>query len=531
MKVRSEEHERIEKPKAWISIIKRFHIVGATLAIAFLFLGVSLGIIITAQTTPSGFPTVIEPGSQVSGASYVVFLDNGNYYAKNGTTGAIDYSSTNALTFLNQVIDLAPRSGIIALGPGDYSWSGTDYLLIDKPGLTFIGSASETVSGNTGAHKTTPTNLTGDVTIIAEGVRMESLNIGGTLNITTDDPVTTAPHWLRFVDVCIFNGLRFSGISGATDWFVPFSIIFEGGAINRLTSGPIIDFDNLGAPINHVYFYGTTIYQNNPGDVISMSGRLNDIYWTNCVFLMYEPGQTLLNFTKPVSGAYHYMSIGFTDCMIELGAANTVIVYAASDLYSYPLNVAFKGGWIQPVAGASDDPTMVVSSLSSGLYDKWVLFDGVRLDDITTLKFNTNTDGGGTSPLVLPIFTNCVFQSDGVAIDNTGGAQSSARFFDNYHLNPVGTITNAFCWSVISITNIVSDGHTWVSNNTNYTVRDVDCLITSANDGGCYDITVWDGNGNVVLTGVTTLVRELIPWGYTVKWLCTGYPTITVEGL
>lgn len=53
----------------------------------------------------SGLPSsIIESGSMVSGYSYTIFTDGVTYWAKNGTTGAIDYSGTSASTVINSAL-------------------------------------------------------------------------------------------------------------------------------------------------------------------------------------------------------------------------------------------------------------------------------------------------------------------------------------------------------------------------------------------------------------------------------------------
>ena len=54
----------------------------------------------------SGLPSsIIESGSMVSGYSYTIFTDGVTYWAKNGTTGAIDYSGTSASTVIQSAIN------------------------------------------------------------------------------------------------------------------------------------------------------------------------------------------------------------------------------------------------------------------------------------------------------------------------------------------------------------------------------------------------------------------------------------------
>jgi len=45
------------------------------------------------------------PATQVETTSYVIFRDGSYYYAKNGESGAIDYSGTNASTIINNAIN------------------------------------------------------------------------------------------------------------------------------------------------------------------------------------------------------------------------------------------------------------------------------------------------------------------------------------------------------------------------------------------------------------------------------------------
>jgi hypothetical protein len=71
--------------------------------------------------------------------SYILFKDASTYYAKNGLTGAIDYSGTNA----SQVIDNALAvGGTIFLRKGEYYLSGE--LKINVAGTSIIGEGSGT---------------------------------------------------------------------------------------------------------------------------------------------------------------------------------------------------------------------------------------------------------------------------------------------------------------------------------------------------------------------------------------------------
>jgi len=90
--------------------------------VAVLLLGTTLGVLISAQT-PS-IPTVIEPGSMVGQASYVIFTDGATIFAKSGTTGAMLTSSTDAYTLFNAVMgNLSTIGGRIFVSKGTYPFS------------------------------------------------------------------------------------------------------------------------------------------------------------------------------------------------------------------------------------------------------------------------------------------------------------------------------------------------------------------------------------------------------------------------
>jgi len=84
---------------------------------------VGSGALTYAATASLSFTTTIEGGSLVESASYVVFKDGSTYFAKNGTTGAIDYSGTNASEIINNVITVlygTTSGGSILLKAGRY---------------------------------------------------------------------------------------------------------------------------------------------------------------------------------------------------------------------------------------------------------------------------------------------------------------------------------------------------------------------------------------------------------------------------
>jgi len=94
-----------------------------------------------AATASLSFTTTIESGSMVETASYVVFRDGSTYFAKNGTTGAIDYSGTNASLLIQQTID-ALSYGRIFFEPATYVMNS--YITLTS-NIEFCGVFGKTI--------------------------------------------------------------------------------------------------------------------------------------------------------------------------------------------------------------------------------------------------------------------------------------------------------------------------------------------------------------------------------------------------
>ncbi len=528
---------------------KLYQFFAVIIATAFISSAVTLTI---SADGPTGFGTVIEPGSMVQGVSYVTSIEYGVYYAKNGTTGSIDHSSTDALAFLNTVVDLSPCNGIISLGPGEYAygWAASETFLIDKPGLRFIGAASQLSSII--AIEPSPTILGGNVSIVVEDVHMETLNIQGSLNLTTNAAVTSAAHYLRFTDVVVRDGVHFSAKSGAGASYVPLIIEFSGGEISKESAewygpGPAIGFDGgSNGAIDHVLFDHVQIFSNyDDGDLISMTGPIDNVVWRNCFFFINLAGQTMLNLTPPTSGDVYMRAIEFYCPYIEINVDDVTIVAVADELSAAVMSITFRGGYIW---GGSHDPIIIHDYSTYGSYStgQRILFDGTTFESFTHLYLwadSRGSDSDDTRPTVLPVFAHCLFKdtifSGNVSIVQLGTLESVGRFIDNTNFNPVGIIAKPFGYhpdanpAQRSITITEPTGSAVRSAGPSavpYIACDVNYLITSTG-GTVTDITIWDVDGNIVLSGVTTLLRQYLPCGYSIEWTFSVEPTVVVEGL
>ena len=87
---------------------KLYQLVAVIIATAFVSSAVTLTI---SADGPTGFGTIIEPGSQVSETSYIMFRDEATVYARNGMTGEVEFSGTDHAAVIRSVIDALPDIG------------------------------------------------------------------------------------------------------------------------------------------------------------------------------------------------------------------------------------------------------------------------------------------------------------------------------------------------------------------------------------------------------------------------------------
>ena len=105
-------------------------------------------------------------------ASYIVWVDSGTYYAKNGDTGVIDYSSTNATVIFNAIF--VPNAGLIQIKTGTY-YIDRNITIQDRTTVIGEGKSSTYIRRNTA-----------NVTVIlktsvgwAQGITLQDLTIHG----------------------------------------------------------------------------------------------------------------------------------------------------------------------------------------------------------------------------------------------------------------------------------------------------------------------------------------------------------------
>ncbi len=98
----------------------------------------SAGALLSPLLSKAAPSTVIEAGSNVDTASYIIFQDSGKIYAKNGTTGKIDFQGSDASMVIQNAINALPDQTIHDPVGGCYIFikSGVynvEDIKIDKP--------------------------------------------------------------------------------------------------------------------------------------------------------------------------------------------------------------------------------------------------------------------------------------------------------------------------------------------------------------------------------------------------------------
>lgn len=155
--------------------LKQKKFVALVLTICLLIASSSISWTVYAATHPS-FTTIIEGGSMVETASYIIFKDGSTIFAKNGTTGAIDYSGSNTSQIIQNALN---EHGVILILNALYSLTSR----ITIPSDTFLQAESwATILANDGTTLDYFINIDGakNVTISGFSVDVNDNSNGGT---------------------------------------------------------------------------------------------------------------------------------------------------------------------------------------------------------------------------------------------------------------------------------------------------------------------------------------------------------------
>ncbi len=103
----------------------------------------SAGALLSPLLSKAAPSTIIEAGSNVDIASYIIFKDGNMIYAKNGTTGKIEFQGTDASAVIQGAINVLTNGGKIFIKAGLYDINSSIFLNPNKS----LDSASITIEG------------------------------------------------------------------------------------------------------------------------------------------------------------------------------------------------------------------------------------------------------------------------------------------------------------------------------------------------------------------------------------------------
>jgi len=264
------------------------------------------------------FVNIIQPGSMVTEASYIIFTDGTNYYARNGFTGKIDYKGNDAASIIQQAINTLTNGGKIVIMDGDFR--------ITSPLILKNNMRLEISPG-------TVLKAVNNMNRLIDGRDKSNVNIEGLGKIQCNGLASIGIDFTQSTQLVTHNRVYDVKIFGATDAGLDFTNNSE-----FLLSG---EWEINGA----IEWSGPspTIYSNY-GIRVKDSGGQNNIIGGSVqackVACLYMSGGTL----KIYSGAI--MSAGTASIMVEgVNPGNDLFIYGTwfENPYYNKSNIYIKG--------------------------------------------------------------------------------------------------------------------------------------------------------------------------------------------
>ena len=134
------------------------------------------------------------PGNRIATASYIIYYQKG-FYAQNGTTGAVDFSGSDAATVIQSAVNALAEGGLIILRRGVYTL--TDEVTLGQ-GIYLLGEQGAILRVGDGAQSLgNPFNM---LEAVGDDVTIDNLELDGNatsnpnLAGTTLDPAPSNPN-------------------------------------------------------------------------------------------------------------------------------------------------------------------------------------------------------------------------------------------------------------------------------------------------------------------------------------------------
>jgi len=570
-------------------------------------------------------------------AEYTVFVSGGYYYARNGSTGSIDYggaksngsvSGSDAAAVISAAIAALANGGRVFIKAGTYTLASLNVLIGGEAGSAAVGSTSVSNVDLCGEGEATylkaATNLNG--TLIAamnvNGWYVHDLQVDG--NRANQSGAGTYPELMgidilsstncinekcyvhdcktygiavssgtrcsvldNFVLNCNANGIILYGgqsivargnqINGASDVGLDVSGISSSSPITdvvceqnivvnvNLGTSPWSLNTGLGIDVGDNGYVVRAIIKGNIVDTCSgwglqsgPSGTNNDITFegnqvygcaggvyansTNGLKVVWNTVDTTTNNTNN-EGCGIFIYTGVPDANIKGNTINnpgyTPILIQSAGCYVLGNTIIFGAGagteiYACQLNGTNcnfSNNTIDASGAAGGLAGCW----GIAVGADNAVIMGNSLIGNASNANWFPVVT---YNKNGVYIGNSAVNFSAGGGFLDYGIgnlifgnsgwNPWGLISNPF--NNTNDTAGTNGGSASPNASTDYVAQGPNLVINSTGGTGV-SITIKDNKGNAVLSGLSSLAGQRIPYGWKINFGAFSVaPTVSVYG-
>jgi len=376
-----------------------------------------------------------EAGTQVETASYVIFKEGSTYYAKNGTTGEIEFSGTDMTTVFQSAIAVLSH-GRIVIKAGEYELSSS-ISLQNKP--IILEGEGWGYDETTGSYTGTILKCSGDVLKLNNtdpmyGQTIKNILING-VDKTGDGLFITKAYEFLIEHVGIINCNNSVHIKGPVSWHVSmFKEIWE----RNCHYGFLIEHGDNHEAVNNMVIVGGRIW----GDTVAIyiKGYCTKIRFHG-TFISFDDTAIKLETIHTDAGDVLPNAITFTDCWIESSSENQTYVdmVKGTDTTKYPRTCEFIGNYFTGHGGTlnfNGDRHRIIANTVGGsgwtwnitlngddnVMESWAVFR-------TNVVLNYNISGSG----------NKVRNNYDFVTENSGTAEASNDDWISFGVTFAGT--------------------------------------------------------------------------------------------